>query len=88
MFAANMAVMKIILSPRIKITPVFYKFKPQISSLKKRVVLADSITLTPGTVTVSLESGVFTVYCLDKSLAAGLDDWKLTRMLEDKKEVK
>jgi multicomponent Na+:H+ antiporter subunit E len=36
-------------------------------------MLADSITLTPGTITVSLEGNEYVVHCLDKELAEGIN---------------
>ena len=39
-----------------------------------KVMLADSITLTPGTITVSVENDRFCVHCLDRELAEGMED--------------
>ena len=38
-----------------------------------RVLLANSITMTPGTITVSLEGGHYTVHALDESFAVDID---------------
>lgn len=38
------------------------------------MMLADSITLTPGTITVSVENDRFCVHCLDRELAEGMED--------------
>ena len=46
-----------------------------------RVLLSNSITLTPGTVTIEQYGDEFLVLCLDKPNADSIPDWKLTRML-------
>ena len=50
---------------------------------RKEVMLANSITLTPGTITVSLADQELLVHCLDKSLAEGMEDSDFVRMLEN-----
>ena len=45
------------------------------------MVLANSITLTPGTITVAMEEDELTVHALDVSLAAGMDDSVFVHML-------
>ena len=47
-----------------------------------RVMLANSITLTPGTITVSLTDQELLVHCLDKSLAEGMEDSEFVKLLE------
>ncbi len=51
-----------------------------------RAVLADCITLTPGTITGRLEGNRFTVHCLDPSFAEGLDDSAFVALLEKMEE--
>lgn len=53
--------------------PVMVTFKTNLKSRIARALLANSITLTPGTITMSMEGDTFTVHCIDKSLAEGLD---------------
>ena len=43
---------------------------------------SNSITLTPGTVTIEQSGDVFLVLCLDKPSADSIPDWNLTRMLQ------
>ena len=47
-----------------------------------RTVLANSITLTPGTITVSISEEELVVHCLDKSLAEGMEQSKFVKMLQ------
>lgn len=70
---ANYAVMKMILSSRYEIEPVIVKFKTDLKTAPARILLANSITLTPGTITVSLEGDEYVVHCLDKELAKGIN---------------
>ena len=46
-----------------------------------RMLLSNSITLTPGTVTVRQEGEDYLVLCLNKAHAADIPDWSLTRLL-------
>ncbi len=51
--------------------PALVRFKTDLKTKQARVVLANSITLTPGTITVTLEEDEYVVHCLDKELAEG-----------------
>ena len=44
-------------------------------------MLANSITLTPGTITVKLSDDEFSVHRLDKSLAVGLSESIFVKLL-------
>lgn len=79
---ANIVVIRMILSGKEVVEPVIVKFSTSLKSETARVILANSITLTPGTITVSLEDGEYTVHCLDKSLAEGMADSMFVKMLE------
>lgn len=79
---ANIVVLKIILSPKKEIHPVLVKFPAPLKRHLLQVILADSITLTPGTITVRLYEEKFEVHCLDESLAHGLNDSIFVKMLK------
>ena len=70
------------MSSKYDVEPAVVKFKSSLKSERARVALANSITLTPGTVTVRLQFDEFTVHCLDKSLAEGLNDSIFVKLLE------
>ena len=70
---ANLIVLKILLTKGRKIHPVIVHFDSPLKKEFYQVVLADSITLTPGTITVRLNEDGYEVHCLDESLAKGLD---------------
>ena len=79
---ANFQVMKLILSDREIVVPKLASFKTRLTTASARVVLADCITLTPGTITVHLEDDNYLVHCLDESMEAGLRDSSFERRLE------
>ncbi len=70
---ANMEVVKIILSPEFQPEPAIVYFDTDLKTGVGKVLLANSITLTPGTITVSVEENRFCVHCLDRELAQGLE---------------
>lgn len=78
---ANIAVAKIVLSPKLEISPEIVKFESRLKSEVLRVVLANSITLTPGTITIDMQGGLYTVHCLKKEFARELIDSKLEKIL-------
>lgn len=79
---ANVAVLKIVLRPGYKVHPVLVSFPAPLKHEILQVVLADSITLTPGTITVRVYEGKFEVHCLDQSMAEGLDDSVFVKLLK------
>lgn len=70
---ANFAVVHMILSEREELEPVLVSFHSEMETNTGRALLANAITLTPGTITVTLEGADYTVHCLDESLAEGMD---------------
>lgn len=79
---ANVAVIKLILSAQIAIQPILVTFKTDLTTDLAKVVLANSITLTPGTITCDLkEDGTFVVHCLDRTMAEGMDDSRFVKLL-------
>lgn len=78
---ANVDVVKRIFSVKYEQEPALVHFKSPLKSTVLNTILADSITLTPGTITVSMENGEFTVHCLDKELAVGMDKSVFVKLL-------
>lgn len=79
---ANFAVVKMIFSVKYQIEPALVTFKSPLKTEFANFLLANSITLTPGTITVSSENGEFMVHCLDKDLAVGMDDSIFVHLLK------
>ena len=71
---ANLDVMRMILTAKYQVEPCLVTLHIPLQTDWARVLLANSITLTPGTITVSLSGDRYTVHCLDKTLAEGIGD--------------
>ena len=79
---ANFGVMKVIASSADKISPAIIEIKIPIRHAFFRVLLANSITLTPGTITVDTsDDGQFLVHCLDRSMADGIESSKFVKLI-------
>lgn len=63
--------------------PRMVRFTPALQSDDSRVLLANSVTLTPGTITVEIEHGEFRVHALDASMAEGLADCGFVQRLAE-----
>lgn len=79
---ANLVVMKYIVNDSIETEPVIIKSTSGLNSTLARVVLANSITMTPGTITVELEGDNFTIHCLDKDIAEDASELCFTKVLK------
>ncbi|MCI8786267.1 MAG: Na+/H+ antiporter subunit E [Eubacterium sp.] len=78
---ANMDAIRLSLSVRNEVDPVIVRFRTDLKSRAARVALANSITLTPGTITVALEEDELIVHALDETLIEGIDESIFVRML-------
>jgi multicomponent Na+:H+ antiporter subunit E len=67
---ANVQLARLILDPRLPIDPVLLRFDARLESSLAKVLLANSITLTPGTFTVDLRGGVFLVHAISEDTAS------------------
>lgn len=80
---ANLGTVRLILTQKEEIEPVLVSFHSDLKSPVGQTLLANAITLTPGTITVTLENGDYTVHCLDESLAEGMDQSVFTRLVQE-----
>ena len=71
-FMSAIHVSGVILKPKMPIKPDMLQIKPTQRTEMGDVIFANSITLTPGTVTVALENGEFAVHALTQEAADGL----------------
>ena len=78
---ANFAVVRLILSQEEEIEPALVTFRSDLKTAAGRSALANAITLTPGTITVSVEGDEFCVPCLDKEMAEGIEDSEFVHIL-------
>lgn len=81
-FLANIQVLRISVSraPEAHIAPQFIEFRTRLKGDFARFVLAHSITLTPGTVTVRMEGDKFIVHALTQEMAEGTPGQMETRL--------
>lgn len=84
---ANIAVLGIAVSKEMTFEPQLFYFRTDLKDVESRVMLANSITLTPGTITVSLEDSLYCIHCLDKSMAEGIEDSIFVQILRKMEEV-
>jgi multicomponent Na+:H+ antiporter subunit E len=73
------SVTRIILDPRLPISPTLVRFRPSQKSSVGLVTHANSITLTPGTISVEVGRDSFTVHALTRSGAEGVVDSEMDR---------
>lgn len=82
--AANWSVIRLVLSPRLAVRPVMTSVTASQRSELGRVVYGNSITLTPGTLTVDVDGRSFTVHALTadgaEHLRGGEMDARVTRL--------
>ncbi len=73
-FKATLHVVRVALHPRMRevINPTIVCFRTSLKKEISQVALANSITLTPGTITIRNEDGQITVHALTEKTAAGL----------------
>lgn len=77
---SNLHVVRLALGPKSLIDPKIIQFKTKLESDISMVTLANSITLTPGTITVDVKDGVYYVHAVSKKVAEDL----MTGEMEDK----
>lgn len=69
---ANIHVAYLALSPRMPIDPGIIKFKTRLKDDISLAVFANSITLTPGTITADIRDGQYYVHALSRKVAEDL----------------
>ena len=79
-FRSSFSVMGLMFS-RKKPDPVILEFRSGLETDFQNVLLANSITLTPGTFTLRQEGDRFTVHCLRPEFSEGLEDSSFIRLL-------
>lgn len=76
-----------VLDPRMPIDPVMITHRTRFTRQVSRVALANSITLTPGTLTVDLDGDMYVVHCLNEefseSISNGEFEGRIKRVFEE-----
>ena len=78
---ASLAVTKAALSPAIRPDPVVIEFHSGLPGTFRNVLLANSITLTPGTYTLLQKGDYFRVHCLKPEYAEGMAESSFVKIL-------
>lgn len=78
---ANISVAVLVLSVKPNLSPVFITHKIKLKSDFLKAILANSITLTPGTVTVSLENDLLLIHCLTEKFAKDFQNSRFEKIL-------
>ena len=76
---ANIDVTKRILSPRLPLNPQLFRVKASQHNDLGKVIYANSITLTPGTVTVDIDGDEFVVHALSDATKGDLESGEMDR---------
>ena len=75
-------VSRIILDPRLPASPTVARFRPRQKTVVGLVTHANSITLTPGTLSIEVGPEQFVVHALTRAGAAGCIDSEMDRRVE------
>ena len=68
----NIYMIKLVLSPKLLLEPMFVTFKKKMDNPVAHAVLGLSIVVTPGTVTIDIDDDVYLVHAIDRKLAEAL----------------
>lgn len=78
---ANLRVISIILDPKLPISPRIFSVPVSQKSDIGRVLYANSITLTPGTISLEVTKNEISVHALTRAGEEGLRDGKMDRLV-------
>ncbi|MFT5504625.1 MAG: multicomponent Na+:H+ antiporter subunit E [Gammaproteobacteria bacterium] len=76
---SSVDVARIVLDPKLPLSPQEIELKVTDENPLSQVILANSITLTPGTLTLDLHEGIIKVHCLTEQGARDLLDNEMIR---------
>ena len=80
---SNIDITRLILSPSLPISPTMVEVKTSQKSELGQVIFANSITLTPGTVSVDIVDGTILVHALSRESAAEVADGEMDRRVTE-----
>ncbi len=76
-FLANLQVAYLVIHPKMPIKPKLLTFQTKLPSASAKVILGNSITITPGTLTIDIEHDKFLVHCLVPDSASSLENGEM-----------
>jgi multicomponent Na+:H+ antiporter subunit E len=74
---ASLQVAAVVLNPKMPIDPALLVFKTKLPGTSAKVILGNSITLTPGTITIRIKGDEFLVHALMDASFTGIVDGSL-----------
>lgn len=74
---------RLVWSPKLEVEPRLASFRTRLRTDPGKVVLANSITMTPGTITIDVRDDHFLVHCLDESFGEGLEGSDMERRIAE-----
>ena len=74
---SSLQVAYVVLHPKCPIDPALLRFKTRLGNTSSKVILGNSITLTPGTITLGIERDEFLVHSLMDISSSGIIDGTL-----------
>ncbi|MCM1171332.1 MAG: Na+/H+ antiporter subunit E [Clostridium sp.] len=85
---ANITMLQFIVLDKYENEPELVSFKTTLTDESCKVMLANSITLTPGTITVDVSEDTYLVHCFDRELAEGMENSVFVRLLTKIEKIK
>ena len=79
-------VLRMIYTKDLEIKPMLRRFKVDLKEDGNKVLLANSITLTPGSITARVQGDYFIVHALDGALMEGIEDSEFVKILKGMEE--
>ncbi|NIM10763.1 MAG: hypothetical protein GTO45_02145 [Candidatus Aminicenantes bacterium] len=74
---ASLQVAAVVLNPKMPIDPALVRFNTKFPNTSAKVILGNSITLTPGTITIQIKKDEFLVHALMDASSTGIIDGSL-----------
>ncbi len=81
-FLAALHVSKLVVSPKMNLAPAIYTHKTKLKNENARVVFANSITLTPGTITADISGDELTIHQLDKDSSGDITSGEMEKQIQ------
>jgi len=85
---ANLQVAVLVLQPKIELNSGYFKYTPQLKTDFARMVFANSVTLTPGTISVDYEGDELIVHYLTEINMEGFENSHMERILLEMEALK
>ncbi|MFI3201030.1 MAG: Na+/H+ antiporter subunit E [Eubacteriales bacterium] len=84
---SNIHTIHLLTTSKYDIEPAVMTFEVDLQTTLAKVVLANSITLTPGTITSDLTGQVLTIHALDRDFLEGIENCEFVQLLRKIEEV-